>query len=63
MPETDHELRILQIKQLIDRGEYQIDPARIAASLVDEHLAASDATSDSPQDSAEPPLAANGAAS
>jgi Anti-sigma-28 factor, FlgM len=55
MPETDREARILEVKHLIDRGEYQIDPVSIAASVVDEHLTAGNATPDSsPQDSAEP---------
>jgi hypothetical protein len=38
MPESDREDRILEIRQLLERGEYQVDPAKVAANLVDEHL-------------------------
>jgi len=49
MLEKDREDRILEIRQLLDSGEYQIDPGKVAAHLVDEHLTPPAAKPDSPQ--------------
>jgi hypothetical protein len=47
---------------LLDRGEYQIDPGKVAARLVDEHLTPPAATPDpSPQTLAGRTASASGA--
>jgi hypothetical protein len=53
MPEKDREDRILEIRQLLESGEYQIDPGKVAAHLIDEHLTPPATKPDSSQ----PPLA------
>jgi len=59
MLEKDREDRILEIRQLLDSGEYQIDPGKVAARLVDEHLTPPAAKPDASQ----PPLAGRASAS
>jgi hypothetical protein len=34
MPETDREARILELRRLVEKGEYQIDGTQIAAALI-----------------------------
>jgi anti-sigma28 factor (negative regulator of flagellin synthesis) len=36
MPDTDRETRILELRQLVQKGEYQIDPPAVAAAIVSE---------------------------
>jgi anti-sigma28 factor (negative regulator of flagellin synthesis) len=36
MPDTDREARILELRQLVQKGEYQIDPRAVAAAIVNE---------------------------
>ncbi len=38
MSDTDREARIQELRKLVKQGEYQIDPQRTAARLVDEHI-------------------------
>jgi len=61
MPESDREDRILEIRQLLDRGEYQIDPAKVAVRLVDEHVSPpADPADPSPKPLAERRASASG---
>jgi hypothetical protein len=39
MSDADREARIHELRKLVKQGEYQIDPQRTAARLVDEHVA------------------------
>jgi len=36
MPDTDREARIQELRQLVQKGEYQIDPPAVAAAIVSE---------------------------
>jgi hypothetical protein len=36
MPETDRESRILELKRLVQTGEYKIEPLEVAANLIRE---------------------------
>jgi hypothetical protein len=38
MTDTDREARILELRYLVQQGEYQTSAEQIAASLVDAHL-------------------------
>ena len=36
MPDTDREARIQELRQLVQKGEYQIDPPAVASAIVSE---------------------------
>ena len=38
MSDADREVRIQELRKLVKQGEYQIDPQRTAARVVDEHV-------------------------
>jgi hypothetical protein len=44
MTDTDREARILELRYLVQQGEYQTNPEELAASLVDAHLSSKEPT-------------------
>jgi len=38
LSDADREVRIQELRQLVKQGEYQIDPQKTAARLLDEHV-------------------------